>query len=738
MSELERQQATIPDDLLRTKLAPPRLHTAFVARPSLLARIDAGLTRKLTLISTPAGFGKTTLVAEWLRRNDERRTTNDEGPAQRSSLSVHRFKVAWVSLDAGDNDPVRFWRYVLSACRAWDRAIGKASLAALRMAQQPSLESVLTPFINDLAQLPGPHVLVLEDYHSITAPEVHAAVTFLIEHLPSSAHLILTTRSEPALPLARLRARNELTELTGEDLRFSRAETQMFLEQTLGISPTPEALTRVEQRAEGWVAGLRLVALALQHKTEPPALEPLLTTFTGGHRHVIEYLVSEVLAVQPEDVRAFLLSTCFLARLTGPLCDALTGRGDGELTLDQLERANLFLTPLGGGNGQRWYRYHALFAEALRQYARQRLGEADVRALHEKAGAWYEAHGLLHDAVEAASAAGQPARAAALIERFFERGDFNELYTLRGWVERLPDDVLREHPLICFAYANALLFTSDRYAPATAILVERWAQLAEAAWREQDNAPRLGQIAALRAMVAFWQGDLAGSFAHARRALALLDEHDTPYRSASLLYLGQEELLAGEIDAAQRSIMEARTLYEIGHNIHGTLAATMLLGELAHQQGDLDQAAQYYQQVLDEAVGGEEMLDDQGYSLFGLSAIAYEHDDLDTAERQAARALELAKQRHAGELQAQVSLVLARVQHARGHTAQAQHMLRSLAAQTREPSLRHEVQSWLARLALAVGDLEAAQRWQGPRWRRWRAGEPMPSRGEEPAARSRS
>ncbi|MFL5802752.1 MAG: LuxR C-terminal-related transcriptional regulator [Roseiflexaceae bacterium] len=619
--------------------------------------------------------------------------------------------MAWVSLDTNDNDPVRFWRYLLSACRAWDPTLGKASLAALRMAQQPSIETLLTPFINELARLPSRHILVIEDYHNITVPEVHTALAFLVEHLPSTVHLMLTTRSNPALPLARWRARNELTELTAEDLRFSPAEIQAFLEQTLHVALSPEALARLEQRTEGWVAGLRLVALALQHKTAASTVEQFLATFSGGHRHVVEYLISEVLAAQPEPLQTFLLSSCFLTKLTGSLCDATTGRSDSAQVLEQLERENLFLIPLDSGDRQAWYRYHPLFAEALRQYAQQQLGEAHVRLLHERASAWYEAQGMLPDAVEEAIAAGQAPRAAALIEGIFDRSGFNELYTASRWIEQLPDTLLHDHPLLCFVYANALLFTSDRYAPATALAVERWARVAEEAWRKENNAPRLGQVAALRAATAFWQGDMPRSFAYARQALELLDEHDLLYRSISLIHAGQEQLLEGRIDAAQRLIMEAYTLFEVGQNIHGRLAATMLLGDLCYQQGEIEQAAHYYQQVLDAAIGGEEMLDDQSYALCGLGAIAYERDDLDRAEQQAMRASEPARQRHFEALQVQCALLLGQLRHARGHTAQARHELQALAAQIRNSALLRELQSGQARLALAMDDMEAAQRW---------------------------
>lgn len=695
MSELAQQPVGITDDLLRTKLVPPHLDAALVSRPDVCSRIDTGLTRKLTLIATPAGFGKTTLVAEW--------------------VATRHHPVAWVTLDAGDNDAVRFWRYLLSACRTWNPAVGKAALAALRTAQQPLFETLLTSWINELAQLGSRHVLVVEDYHTITAPEIHATVTFLIEHLPDTVHLILTTRTEPTLPLARLRARNELTELTAEELRFSRAEIATFFQQTLHVVLPPEALTHLEQRTVGWVTGLRLLALALQHPTEPSAIEQFLTTFTGGHRHVIAYLVSEVLATQPEPLQAFLLRTSILTRLTGPLCDAITGRDDSAFVLEHLDQTHMFLTLLNSSTGHQWYRYHALFAEAMQHYASQRLGAAVIRELHVQASTWYEEQGLLDDAVEEAIAAEQPVRAAALIERIFERERFNELHTLRRWIERLSafsPSVMRNYPLLCFAYANVLLYTSDRYAPTTALAVERWAQLAEASWREEGNRPRLGQIAALRASVAFWQGDAPRVFAQAREALELLDEHDVRYRSVTLLYVGQEQLLAGKIDAAQRFMMEAYTLFEVDQNIHGTLAATMMLGDLCYQGGDLEQATQNYEQVLVKAIGGEEMLDDQSYVLYGLSAIAYERDDLETAEQQAMRAIELAKQRHNEATEVQATLVQSRVLHARGQPAHAWHDLQSLATRLRNPARLRNVQCSQVQLALAIGDLEFAQRWQ--------------------------
>jgi LuxR family maltose regulon positive regulatory protein len=693
------QPAAIPDGLLRTKLAPPRSRAGGVARPDLLARLDAGLARRMTLVSAPAGFGKTTLLAEWA-------ASRAPAPGQPGLLAA---PAAWVTLDPGDDDPVRFWSYVLSACRGWGDAVGRQALGALRMAQQPAVEALLIPFINELAQLDGPRALVLEDFHQIGSPDVHASVAFLIEHLPGSVHVIVTSRGTPELPLARLRARDELAELTAADMRFSDAEARAFVEQALQVGLAPETLAAIQRRAEGWPAGLRLLALALR-PGGAPAAEQIVAGFSGGHRHVVEYLVSEVLAAQPEPIQQFLLATCGLAKLTGDLCDAVTGRDDGAATLEWLDRENLFVSPLDAG-GPGWYRYHPMFAEAMRLHAQRRLGADAAREQHERACAWYDVRGMLPDAVEEAIAAGAAERAATLIERFFERGAFNELYTLRRWVEHLPEASLAGHPLVCFAYAHALLFTLDRYAPATGRAVERWAQRAEDSWRAQGDRPRLGQVAALRAMAAFWQGDEPQTFAHARAALELLDEHDLLYRGTSLLYVAQERLLAGDADAAQRLGMEAYTCFEVFQNPHGTLAATTLLAEVCFMRGELDQADYHHQRVLDAAVGGAEMLDDQGFALLGLGRGSYERGDLAGAEERLARGAELGAQRHAEQLEAQAGIGLAQIWHAVGQPARAGAHLRSLATRVRSPALLREIQGWQARLALAAGDLEAAERW---------------------------
>src|SRR5258708_4812726 len=294
MSKLEYTQHAGTYELLSTKLTSPRLRSSLVSREQLLARLDEGLEHKLTLLSAPAGFGKTTLVSEWIATRSER---HDSPP------------VAWVSLDAGDNDPVRFWRYVITACQVFDAAVGESTLALLHMSRRPSLESELATFINELAQLACRGVLVLEDYHVITAPQIHESMAFLLDHLPATLHPLILTRSDPPLPLARLRAHGDLSELHAADLRFSLQETRPFLMQALPFPLPAEAITRLEARTEGWVAGLRLLALALQGRKDPQDLEHLLATFTGSHRHILEYLVADVLSSQPEPLQEFLLQT---------------------------------------------------------------------------------------------------------------------------------------------------------------------------------------------------------------------------------------------------------------------------------------------------------------------------------------------------------------------------------------------------------------------------------------------
>jgi LuxR family transcriptional regulator, maltose regulon positive regulatory protein len=332
MSALQRQHLANIPELLSTKLAPPRLRTALVPRPALLARLDEGLDHKLTLISAPAGFGKTTLVSQWL--TEKAKDTIDNEALLPSTFSLLPFQTAWVALDADDNDLARFWRYVMAACQRFAPAIGTATPALSHTSQPPQpFEATLTTFINQLARLPCQGVLVLEDFHAISAHQIHETVAFLLDHLPPTLRLILISRNDPPLPLARLRAHGELYELRAADLRLTSTETQAFLRQTISFPLTPETIAYLEARTEGWVVGLHLVALAFQGRQDPREIERVLVSISGSHRHILEYLLTDVLAAQPEPLQEFLLQTAFLSRLTASLCDAVTGRTDSAALL---------------------------------------------------------------------------------------------------------------------------------------------------------------------------------------------------------------------------------------------------------------------------------------------------------------------------------------------------------------------------------------------------------------------
>ncbi len=690
-------------DLLRTKLAPPRPRAALVAREALLARLDAGLERPLTVLSAPAGFGKTTLVSAWMAARAAR---HDLPP------------LAWVSLDAGDNDPVRFWRYVITACQEFDTGLGQSALALLHSAQQVPLERILTAFLNELAQLPGVHLLVLEDYHVITAPQIHESLTFLLDHLPTALHVLLMSRSDPPLPLARWRAHNDLSEFDAADLRFSAQETRAFLQQTLQQPLSADVLARLEARTEGWAAGLHLVALALRGRRTPQEIEQVLLNFSGSHRHILEYLMSEVFNAQPEPVQTFLLQTAPLCRLTASLCDALTGRSDSQHLLDYLERANLFLISLDEAG--EWYRYHALFAEALQHEARRRLGDEALRAGAAQASLWYEQHGLLTEAIEAAFSAQDMPRAAALADQLCDmRPLFSEAYTLRRWVEQLPEALLSTHPSLCLNYAATLLYTLDRSAAETRALVEAPLALAERFWQAQGDQHQLGAIQTFRAQIHWWQGERTQAFAATRRALDLLPEDEKYWRGICLLHVAVDEFLAGRLIAAQQAVLEARALCQATGQPYGVRAATHILADIWVLQGKLHQAPPLYRQVMAEA--GDDLAD-YSQSLVALAVLSLEWNDLKTAQQQIEQAIDTANReaeyigrRYAEEhILLPALLVKARILYALGETAQAQSVLQALLARLQPHPWLHlerEARAWQAWFALGSGDLAAAQHW---------------------------
>ena len=495
--ETDTQRHQVP--LLEPKFHAPRLHATLVERKRLLEKLDAALEGKLTLLCAPAGFGKTTLISQWM---------------ENSRVRGQGLPVAWVSLESSDNDPMRFWRYVITACQAFHADPGYASLAQLSADlppfEIPSLEMVLTLLLNNIARFAGSGLLILEDYHLITESHIHETMTFFLDHLPAQLHVVILTRSEPPLPLVRWRARGELYEMHAADLRFLQEEMANFFQQVLAFSPSilpAEALSQLETRLEGWAAGLRLLALALQGSANQQRVEHILATFAGEQRSLQGYFVTEVLSTQPVALQDFLLRTSILSRLTGSLCDAIAERHDSDRLLEDIERAGIFLEALDMSG--EWYRYHALFAEAMQAEARRRLGVDALHALSLKASRWYEQQGMFAEAVEAAFQAQDTTRAAELIEHILGKvkhfilgpqvfQEINGFHTLRRWLEQLPETAFRGRPILSLGYATALLFVFvvDQLPPSQPLMtkIEEALQMAGEEFRSAGDMPKLGGV----------------------------------------------------------------------------------------------------------------------------------------------------------------------------------------------------------------------------------------------------
>src|SRR5437763_2835590 len=610
--------------ILATKLYIPPPPPKVVLRPRLIERLNEGLYRKLTLISAPAGFGKTTLVSEWLAG----------GPRP----------TAWLSLDEGDNDPTRFLMYLVAALQTIAATIGEGVLGALQSPQPPPTVSILTALLNDITTIKDPFVLVLDDYHVIDAEAIDQALTYLVEHHPPQMHLVIATREDPQLPLARLRARGQLTELRAADLRFTPSEAAGFLNQGMGLNLSAEDITALETRTEGWIAGLQLAAISMQGHQDTTSF---IKSFTGSHHFVLDYLVEEVLQQQPESLQTFLLRTSILDRLCGSLCDAvlLTPSGSGQETLEYIERANLFLVPLD--NERRWYRYHQLFAELLRQRLPQSIAsspaeaESQVNALHRRASLWYEDQGLSLEAFQYAAAAHDVERAARLVE-----GDGMPLH-FRGagapvlnWLESLPRTALDARPSLWVTYASTLLFGGQHTA------VEEKLQAAEAALQGTEPDHRttdlVGRIASMRATLAVIQHDVEAIITQSRRALEYLHPDNLPVRTATTWTLGYAYQLQGDRAAASQAYTEVISIGKsFGDSIY-TLAATINLGQLREADNQLSLAAESYWRSLQLAGDPPQGMACEAH--LGLARICYEWNDLEEASQHGQRSAQLARQ----------------------------------------------------------------------------------------------
>ncbi len=604
--------------LLSTKFYIPPTRPEFVPRPRLIERLDGGLHRKLTLISAPAGFGKTTLVGAW--------------------VASFKRPVAWLSLDEGDNDPARFLTYLVAALQTIKAEIGAGLLGTLQSHQPPPPEMILTALLNEITALPDNFVLVLDDYHMIDSKAVDSALAFLVEHQPPQMHLVIASREDPHLPLARLRARGQLTELRVADLRFSPAEAADFLNQVMGLNLSAEDIAALETRTEGWIAGLQLAALSMQGHQDATSF---IQSFTGSHHFVLDYLVEEVLQQQSESIQTFLLRTSILDRMCGPLCAAVLGSpsASGQETLEYLERTNLFIVPLD--NERRWYRYHHLFGDLLRQ----RLGKPkEFAEFHLRASQWHEENGDLGPAFHHAIAAEDFVRAAGLAEAAWQGMEENfQTAAWLGWVKKLPEEVIRARPALCVQLSRAFSLAGE---PETSeIHLQNAEEALASAADKAELKPFPGSIALARGYNAQIQGNLADTVKYAEQAIQLIPENDFYRRSQAAIMLESTHWASGNLESAIRALgdwMESMT--QLGNHVF-VVASAFAVADLLVGLGRLSEAERTYQDALQLAAQhGPEAEHITAHHHLGLSMIYRQRGDDTLAAHHLKRAAELGLQ----------------------------------------------------------------------------------------------
>lgn len=672
--------------LLTTKLSPPHLRARRVPRQRLTRLLDEGLLpgHKLTLVSAPAGYGKTTLVADWLSGIGER--------------------FAWLSLDADDGDPARFLAYLLAALQEIDPHIGRAAQRIAQAAQPPS-GALLAALVNELALVPAPFVLVLDDYHLVQALAVHQMLTFLLEHSPSHMHLVIITREDPPLPLSRLRARAQVVELRQADLRFTEEEAAAFLERVMPVALSAAEVATLYQRVEGWAAGLQLAALSLQGRADVPEA---IRSFAGSPRYLLDYLLDEVFDRQPAEMQRFLLQTAILERLNAALCDAVTGRSDGAQVLPALERANLFITPLDAAG--EWRRYHPLFADLLRH--RLDFDATEVGALHRRASRWYAQHQFLPEAIGHALAGRDWAAAADLIHQasdpWLRRG---QLITLLNWFGQLPPEIVQARARLCLDYAWPLLLAGRT--DAAAALLERAAGLAPA----EDPPPGgdlrsfQGQIAIAQSYLARARGDLRRSAEMAHQALVLLPETEAVARSVVGVNLGMAYWHDGRMAEAEPVLGQALAAAQVVENDYARLTAQIFLGRIRAVRGELREAARAFSQVI--ATGSHSPIATLAY--LDQATLDYEWNRLEAAGEHLRQAAELAEVSGNAEFRIAAHLSSAALRSRLSEVTAAFEAIRSAADLARGQGLPAQTLGRIAasavEIALAHGDLEAAARW---------------------------
>ena len=626
MVEGDKDQTSLEQSkhLLRTKFFVPPIRSSQIARPRLSDLIDSGLDRALILVSAPAGYGKTTLVSGWLKEK--------------------KIPSAWLSLDNGDNDSIRFLQYLIATLSPLASSIEAEASGLLQGIQPAQFENVINLLVNELASFPEPFVLVLDDFHVIHTEAVLKILAYLLEHLPPQMHLALITRTDPLLPLARLRVRNQLLDIRADQLRFTREEVAAFLNEAMGLTLSTNDLAAMEARTEGWITGLQLAALSLQGSKD---IHGFISAFTGSHHYVMDYLVEEVLKNQPKKLSAFLLQTSILDRLCGPLCEAVvetdaTDPVDGQTMLETLEEMNLFLIPLD--NERHWYRYHHLFSDVLRKRLEHQYPE-NLPKLHRRASQWYEQNEFLAESVQQAMAAGDQDRAARLIE---ENGCLllmsGEVATLLNWTDAI-DFQSEARPWLAIqkAWALALIGDLERVEPTLKAPEKLLAPLEHTV----EVRTLLGTIAAARAQCANSKADTHSAAEHARQALELLPDCSSisqSIRSVSISILGDASRINGDLEEAKRAYTEAIRIGREAHNLHMVIIANSNIADILVEQGQLHRAADTYMETLQIAVRPDGQRSPLAAKIFAsMGRLYYEWNQLEDVEQYLRQCMELSR-----------------------------------------------------------------------------------------------
>jgi LuxR family maltose regulon positive regulatory protein len=707
------------DFILTTKLYVPLPQPELVSRPRLIKKLNEGLPHKLTLISAPAGFGKTTLVSNWIA---SMQLDGEKGSQLQGHASRNIDRVAWLSLDDGDNDLHRFLVYFIAAIQTVEPDFCLGPLAALQSSGATNSEAVLMALLNELAGLPQSLILILDDYHVIETQSIDRALTFLLDHLPTTMHLVITTRIDPPLPLARLRGRGQLTELRVADLRFTNDEAATFLNQMMRLKLSVEDIAALGSRTEGWITGLQLAALSLQEK-DAEHVTSFIQSFTGIHHHVLDYLVEEVLQQQPPGLQSYLLQTSILTRLTDSLCEAVCDsendslhQNDGQPLLQQLAKSNLFIVPLD--NERRWYRYHHLFADLLR-YRLQQEQAGTIRELHRRASKWHEEHGFIDRAIRHAIAADDLEQAGRLVDEHShlanQRG---EVSTVRGWFEILPDEMVRSDPSLSVACAWSLFLNGqlgaveERLNGAEMLLARQTTSV-----DDEQAAMLFGRVNALRAILFGVQGEPMRGIQVAQQLLDHIPEDYLSERGILRLTLGGLYADVGDIAQASRSFADAVTLLLISDNLLAAVMAVEQLVRVLVMQGQLVQAVDVCQEMLDAPV--EINAQDKQQALGSdmaraiMSNVLYERNELADAEMYVRQGIKQAKR--GGLFQSLVfgHILLARILQARGDANGANKMLQAatVSTQMNPPQFHAELTACQVQLWLAQGELDKASQW---------------------------